>query len=133
MGMRAYRTTAFSIPGSFTTFIMDTEDYDTLDAYNIATGIFTCPLAGRYSINFQIAAQAVAVGQNIQAYLRRNTVIMGRGVAYAVTASAVVYNQINDSMTCAVGDQIDVQVGGSPLTGNVAAGATRIVIDFLGA
>lgn len=44
-----------SIPNnSFTTFIYNTEDFDSHDAYNSATGVFTAPVSGTYNVNASV-------------------------------------------------------------------------------
>jgi hypothetical protein len=113
---------------------MDTVSWDTDAAYNTSTGVYTCPVAGKYLVSFQAPAQSVAAGNFVQGQLRQNGATKSRNQTYAQAASQNTYNLIVDTFTCAAGDTLEAWVAGSTsMNGLVGELATHLAITWVGA
>lgn len=72
IALRAFRTTNQSIPdNTLTTVAFDNTDYDNSGGFNLSTGVWTCPVAGKYDIQGIAKFGAVATGTRVL-YFRLN-------------------------------------------------------------
>jgi hypothetical protein len=107
--MKARRTTAFSITSTFTDVVFNTELYDTNNAYNTTTGVFTAPQAGTYKITTQILGVASAVGVWFYTHCLLNGSTMANGSCPPASAvNQVQTAQIITTVVLAANDTIKI-------------------------
>jgi collagen type VII alpha len=107
--IKVRRTSAFSITSTFTDVIFNTEIYDTNNAYNPATGVFTAPQAGTYKITTQILGVASAVGVWFYTHCLLNGSTIANGSCPPATAvNQVQTAQITTTVALAANDTIKI-------------------------
>jgi Collagen triple helix repeat (20 copies)/C1q domain len=129
--IKARRTSAFSITSTFSDVIFNTEIYDTNNAYNPATGVFTAPQAGTYKITTQILGVASAVGVWFYVYCLVN----GTSIANSPSTPATAVNQIETAqitttVVLAAGDTVKISTQ-SMGTGFLDQGQANADVSFL--
>jgi hypothetical protein len=132
---RGWRNGVFNFTTTNTDFVLDTEAFDTGNIFNPATGLFTLPAAGYWTLNAQVGVFATASGQWAQVYW-----MIGATVACVASAHASSANVFRASATvtvkAAAGDVYKLQIGASAtLTGVAGAGGqwnTFATADYLG-
>jgi len=123
--------------GVFQTLVFDTELLDTSDAYDPATGRFTCPAAGRYRVRLDLTLDSVTpAGAGVEVRLTRNGVQPDRQGRIDKPSAAFSFPQLNAEhlFDCAAGDVLEAQVAGWSGPGVVFGGAgfTQLIVEFLG-
>lgn len=125
---RATTTAGGSVGTSATDIVFGTETFDTANAYNTSTGVFTVPSdgAGKYVVEatwISNSTLTLTTGQNIQILLlkngsvRRTNFTLGNGNNNFYSAS------VFDIVDCAAGDTIKIQGSSSvATTTNTTAG-----------
>lgn len=131
LGSKARRgTIGGTLPGVWATLVFETEVYDTDDAYDPATGIFTAPQDGAYQVAAQVGAQSTATGQLVRARLALDPLGADDQVAYGATQPSTasgqgLFAQVVTTLALTAGDQLAVQAYAS------AAGMT-VSVDAYG-
>jgi hypothetical protein len=129
---RAYRSAALTLNGTDQNVVCDTENWDTQNAYNNSTGLFTCPQAGKYKITGQVVANPTAANQWIVAIIYKNGVSVTQDYLYANGSGMYIFGQVNDTLDLAVGDTIGLYARTSaslPVINN--SNNTYLTIDLL--
>jgi hypothetical protein len=112
---------------------MDNISWDTENAYNTTTGLYTVPVAGKWRVTFQAPAQSTAAGDFVQAQIRLNGANVSRNQFYASAASQNIYNGIIDSIACNAGDTLAGATGATAgMNGLVGSLATHLTVDYIG-
>lgn len=127
---RATTATLQAIPHNVpTTVIFDTEEYDVLNEFNPATGVFTATYAGYYQFNGSVMSASAAWDgtEYWEASLYKNGTIYARGhrAVMAATQTTTYLSQVTASMYLAAGDTIDMRIfqnSGDPV--NITADAS---------
>jgi Collagen triple helix repeat (20 copies)/C1q domain len=122
VSMRAWRNTAFTTPTAGQSIIMNSEQWDTANAYDPTTGFFTCPYTGTYRVSLQLWITSNATGQWIESYILRNgsQASWQRSNTSNATGQGVV-SQVVDTLNCNAGDTISAMVN--------AAAPLALVLD----
>lgn len=99
---------ARTINNTTPTIIYEVEVWDTANAYNPATGEFTCPSAGKYNITggFATAGTTTSIGHaNILRVFKNGTIDCDLAASVAQTTSAVVHRGYGAAdVSCAQND-----------------------------
>lgn len=114
--MFAARETSGVSVDTGTTIPFDTEDYDPVNCYNPANGLFTAPFAGRYHFDSSINIQGVSSGatwggwqKNGAQFMRYNRIDGTPGTVYAPSGGIDIYLAAGDTF----GSSIQFTTGGS--------------------
>ena len=98
------KTAAGSTPAN-TPILYDTLFVDTVNAYNPATGLFTCPVAG----NYQIECSQYIAASGVTVFIGKNGVTASGGQGYLVTGLASsIFQSGSMIVNCAAGDTLGV-------------------------
>ena len=102
-----------SIPngGSDTVVVFGTKTWDTHSAFNAATGIFTAPVSGKYSVKSQLlyASAAFTAGTLIQLSIIKNSTAQTRGIV-GIQANGTFYipGQVADEVSLLAGETVKI-------------------------
>jgi hypothetical protein len=99
--------------GAVTTIALPTKKYDTHSGYNTSTGIFTCPISGKFSLKAHLTTAAVSLTTSQLLNIRVRNITSGEicegdrsygnGTAQSWAATVAC------SMQCNAGEQMDLQ------------------------
>lgn len=135
---RYFRTAALTINTAVGLVPLDTRSFDSHNAYNTTTGLYTVPVAGIYRVGFAIACGPTAgANQSTTPQIYRN------GARYSYTSSAAaeaasrtVSQFTSDLVSCAVGDTLAMWAStfgaNLPLTGLGAGGSVFGTFEYVG-
>ena len=135
-----YGVISTTLPAAWTTIVFGTEVYDTANAYDTATGIFTVPQDGAYQVSAQIGAGSTATGQSVWIRLATGTPGNYTQIAYSTSypstaASQNLYAQIATTLVLTAGTQLVVQgfatTAGMTINNNPTADTTFVAVDLL--
>lgn len=117
---RVHQTAAFTIT-AVSTMVYDTRDSDPMTLYNTAPtfGNFTCPIAGDYLIEAQVAINLAAAGGAQIAVYKAGTTPLLSGPFQQLSSSGVAVARVSGILTAAVNDSLNIEYtnGASPGTG----------------
>ena len=100
-----------SIPNNvYTITKYESKDYDTNNAYDTSTGIWTCPQTGYYIISAKVLFQSSSNHRHIRIYKNGTYVSSGNAWNVSVNPSTEGYAQVHDELYLSNGDQITIQV-----------------------
>lgn len=131
-----YTGTSSTTPTSLTPAVvkMATKVFDTHSAYDTSTGLYTCPVAGKYSVNVQyhVSSSASAASNAFDAAIYKNgSSVASRYVTAYITGAAEHSPGVSALVDCLAGDTIGAYLGqnlsGSNLT---ISNNTRTYIDI---
>lgn len=88
-----------------TTVAYDTKTYDTDNAFDTTTHIFTCPRTGYYNVNASVQWAANAAGDNYVIYIYLNTTAYGGFSGFAEKAGTATI-EATDTLKATAGDTI---------------------------
>ena len=127
---------AYTVPTTETTATGYTENFDTGNAFNPTTGLFTAPTAGRYMFTANATSNGTAT-TNFYGYFRINGVLSsytsrsqaGVSQAYPISAGSTIYNlnagdTVGFGLLSATSHAAFVQFQGSKLTGGGGSGGS---------
>jgi hypothetical protein len=129
---RAYRNAAWNT-ASVGQVPFDTANYDPLGGFNLATGTYTCPMAGDYLVATAYGLTAQAVGDICLARLDRTG---GPAAFGSASVAAVATNNLNsavsDIVPCVAGDTLILRHQSSVVrAGQTGTGATYMSVRLL--
>ncbi|MEM7180222.1 MAG: hypothetical protein AAF518_04885 [Spirochaetota bacterium] len=101
-----------SIPtNAYTIVKFEDKDYDTHNAYDTSTGIWTCPQTGYYIISAQVLFQSSGTNHRHMRIYKNNIVVSsGNALTASVSSSNQGYAELQDELYLSNGDQITIQV-----------------------
>lgn len=97
--------------GSIVAFALATKDFDSHSAYNTSTGLFTCPVSGKYRVSAHIhsSSSAAAVSNVLDMRIYKSGVQQSQVLKPAYTTTAVEHGiLITDTVSCLAGDTIAI-------------------------
>jgi hypothetical protein len=129
--------TATSLGASVATTIpWSTKDYDSHNAMNTSTGVYTVPVPGKYRVTARVrsASATFTTGQAYALQFRKNTVGQAQvALRYGNGAAMLMDAQGSDVINCNAGDTIDVQVTSDVATTvGTVAGNNYVTIERVG-
>lgn len=129
VNMRAHDTSGLTIGTSFANYVFGTKDFDTHNAYNASTGIFTCPVTGKYLVAESVFTTNVTLSTT-QFY---NTEILLGGSQQSASqitgggGTSVIYQSgLTDIVNCTQGGTINVGTRSSVATTSNGGGFLTI-------
>jgi len=133
VAVRAYRLAAYTIPAPVTAFIYDTKIWDTQNAFNASTGVFTPPVAGKYKVIAQVVAQSTATAQWITIMVMKNGAQFSQNFSmYSNASGQWLFAQCVDTLDLVVGDTVSFSTQAlAALAVNAAALNTHLAIDLI--
>lgn len=122
----AYNTSSQNITNNTPTALTCTsKEYDTHGAYSTSTGVFTCPVSGKYRISAACIWAANSAGQRSLSIYKNGFNFAVGDVRYPLGSSVAVQNTMSRSVQCLAGDTLAVYVnqtsGGALALDGVAA------------
>lgn len=113
-----------AITGSLATIVWTTTDYDTHGA--VASGVFTCPIAGKYRVTSALALSGTFVLNNTSIMeIQKNGTAVSNVTKYAGGAITNDNISIEDTINCIAGDTLRIQVSNSGTTPAVVSSNTK--------
>lgn len=108
-----YYASSTALSGSLATIVWTTSDWDTHSA--MSSGVFTCPVVGKYQVNVYLAVSGTFILNNtISLELQRNSTAVATKTEYVGGAITNGDIGISDIVNCsATSDTIRVQVSSS--------------------
>jgi hypothetical protein len=108
---RAYRSAALSISDiTNTEIVVDTSSYDAGSDFNLATGRFTAPATGVYSVRGQVSFASLADTEEMRCYLAKNGTLVTRGDRTAIGNGTAVDLNVADMLRLDAGDYLSIWV-----------------------
>lgn len=118
----AYLATSAAVSAN-TPIIFDAKNYDTHNAYSTVTGIFTCPMAGKY----RLTARAVTASGTPLVYATKNA--SNAGYIFVATTAL---NSGSITLSCVTGDTLAIVTDTSLSFTGAAPGSTGFDIERVG-
>jgi hypothetical protein len=105
------------------TFIYNTKVYDTHNAYNTSTGVFTAPIAGKYRIVAKVVTAGVSLStsQVLVANIRKNSSTIESNAILGNGASNNYYITVTSTVDLLAGGTLDVRAAASVATTGITA------------
>jgi hypothetical protein len=143
VNMRYASSGTQSIPNATSTAVtlFTTKSYDSHNAFNSSTGVYTCPVSGKYRVTWQLATNstvaASGANQSFQAQAWTNSSQVSNSIAVSVGTTAVTYATLySDTINCVAGQTITPEVytnlTGSAVTIGAAVVPMYITIERVG-
>jgi Collagen triple helix repeat (20 copies)/C1q domain len=132
---RVYRNGAYTVSTAGGTLPFDSVSEDTMGMFSVASGSFTCPIAGNYSFRFKLAWGATAASQTISMGLYKNgTFLIFGGGGASPSALGLHATAEHGSMVFAAGDVLAITLSAAPTAVNLIQGPTQVFasLDYLG-
>jgi len=121
---------ATAVSGTLATVSWTTEDFDTNSA--LASGVFTCPSAGKYEINTALALSGTFVLNNTTTLeIQKNGTAVANVTHYIAAAVTNDHAQLSDIVSCASGDTLRIQVANSGTTPAIVSSDTRNFLSIV--
>lgn len=121
-----YHSSTTTITSSLATITYTTKDFDT-QASAYSAGVYTVPSAGKYIVkaSLSLTAATAAAGNNYDIIIRKNSTEIAR-FKYVVGAATQKPNTVvvEDLVSCAVNDTIDIQASAAGTTPSINASTT---------
>jgi hypothetical protein len=132
-----------SIPNATSTAVtlFTTKSYDSHNAFNSSTGVYTCPVSGKYRVTWQLAANSVvtatSAGQSFQAQIWTSGLQVSNSYLVSAGTAATYYvTMCSDTINCVAGQTITPEVyqslTGSAVTIGSAIAPMCITIERVG-
>lgn len=122
-----YHSSTTTITSSLATIVYTTKDFDTQTAAYSAGGVYTIPSAGKYMVkaSLSLTAATAAAGNSYDIIIRKNSTEISR-FKYIVGAATQKPNTVvvEDLVSCAANDTIDVQASAAGTTPSINASTT---------
>ena len=136
VNMNYTTSSALTIGTTLTTLALGTKNFDSHNAYNTTTGVYTVPVSGKYRVSATVTTAAVnlTTAQIFSAQLQKNgtgfitTQIPGNG------ASSISYcNDVSQTVSCNTGDTISLAaLANTATTTYASSGATVLSLERIG-
>jgi hypothetical protein len=108
-----YNSTATTtINTSAATLPFTNKDYDTTGSFNGTTGVYTCPMPGKYRVAVSAKSSAsitLSTTQFMMLYIRQNSTTKRQAYVLGNGASNNWFLETSTELNCAAGDTIDTQ------------------------
>lgn len=123
-----YFSSTTTISGSLATVVYATKGFDAQSSYNNSTGIWTCPVTGKYQFNAGIAtAGTVALNSALDMQIQQSG-SASQISEYLVDGAAGLTNlstSVSDIFNCVAGDTVKVQVSSGATTPTIVSSNSR--------
>lgn len=124
-----YFATATSISGSLATVVWTTKDFDTHGG--MSSGVYTCPVAGKYQVNSALAlAGTFALNNQSNFVIQKNGSTVSELLDYAGGAETADHVILSDIINCLAGDTLKVQVSSGATGPSIVSSNTKNYISI---
>lgn len=113
-----------------------TQVFDTHNAYNTSTGIYTCPVSGKYQVSGTVnfASSLYSAGNGLQTTIYKNGSASGAGASVVVAAALTVSigSSVVSTIGCFAGDTLEIRSSNNRTAGatTLATGASQNHIEI---
>lgn len=123
-----YYSSSTAVTGSLATVVYSTKSWDSHNAYNATTGIYTAPTSGTYQVNASVAMTGTFVLNSIldlQVQQTGSVTQTSEAKSYSGGAVTQMNTNVGDIFHMNAGDQLKVQVSNSGTLPVIAATTTQ--------
>ena len=121
-----YHNSATAISGALATIVWTTKDFDSHNQMGAGTGIYTCPVSGKYQVN---AASAIAgtftLNNTIDLQIQKNGVAWTEQLQYAFGSATDINISVGDIIQCNAGDTIQIQLSSTATLPSITSSNTK--------
>lgn len=128
-----YYSSSTSLSGSLATVVYATKGWDTHAAYNSSTGIWTCPVSGKYQFNANLAtAGTIALNNQVDIQLQQSgsSSLISESLVYAGGAETSIPVAVSDQVNCLAGDTVKVQVSSGATGPSIVSSNSKNYISW---
>lgn len=128
-----YYSSSTSLSGSLATVVYATKGWDTHAAYNSSTGIWTCPVSGKYQFNANLAtAGTIALNNQVDMQLQQSgsSSLISESLVYAGGAETSIPVAVSDQVNCLAGDTVKVQVSSGATGPSIVSSNSKNYISW---
>lgn len=121
-----YHASATSISGSLATVVWTAKDFDSQGAMNAATGIYTCPVSGKYQVNASlITGGTFSLNNAVDLQIQLNGSVYTEQTNYAFASATDISVNVSDIIPCNQGGTIQAQVSSTAISPSIAASNSK--------
>lgn len=121
-----YHASATTISGSLATVVWTTKDFDSHNAMNAGTGVYTCPVSGKYQVNCAvITGGTFSLNNSIDLQIQKNGSVWTEQTNFAFASATDISVNAGDIIQCNAGDTIQAQLSSSAVAPTISASNSK--------
>ncbi len=121
---------ATSISGSLATIVWTTEDFDSNNA--LTSGVFTCPIPGKYQVNAALALSGTfALNNQTIIEIQKNSTAQSNVTEYSAAAVTNEHIAVSDVVSCVTGDTIRIQASSGATGPGIVSSNTKNYLSIV--
>ena len=121
-----------SLSGSLATIVWTTEDFDSTNSLDGSTGIFTCPIPGKYQVNTALALSGTFALNNTSIIeIQKNSSAQANVTEYSAAAVTNEHISASDIVSCVTGDTIRIQASSGATGPGIVSSNTKNYLSIV--